>query len=325
MEARIRMGISKADLAKQLCLSVAHINELEARQLKYFFNHRHRYHTALKLGKLLGLKKDDFVVPAPKLESPPTITSDTISGEIQSPGTVMDGLDLTTSGHSNFRKLNSMPWVSSFKTSAIQQKTQNESVKVCRSKFSVTKSGLMVAGLGALFFASAFLFAWDDDSGLAKQGNSAAGLVLPQGPANDSGSDMQPSQSQAPLAPSASVVGAGSNVANSNIAQVACERQGNEKPVEFTPIGPLKSPNFVFILANQAAALCVQDSVGKISLVNLAANESKVVVGKAPLNLFANDFGNLQIYFQGRKVRDLSQTSHELILNPIALVNQENP
>lgn len=59
--ARIQSGTSKADLAKKLCLSVAHINELETGELKIFFNHRHRYFTALKLGKLLGLSEADII------------------------------------------------------------------------------------------------------------------------------------------------------------------------------------------------------------------------------------------------------------------------
>ena len=65
--ARIKSGISKSDLAKKLCLSVAHINELETGELKIFFNHRHRHFTALKLGKLLGLSEADIFISRPSL------------------------------------------------------------------------------------------------------------------------------------------------------------------------------------------------------------------------------------------------------------------
>ena len=59
--ARLAQGISKEDLAKMLCLSVHHIDELEANELKLFFSHRHRYLNALRLGQLLDLSEEAII------------------------------------------------------------------------------------------------------------------------------------------------------------------------------------------------------------------------------------------------------------------------
>ena len=173
--------------------------------------------------------------------------------------------------------------------------------------------------------AGASFFFWDDGTSLAKQSSATTLLALPQGPASDEPADaqLQSAPSPVPGTAPAVLVGTAANNVDPNPVQVTCQRQAELPPVQFTPYEPLKSPNFVYVHANQAVALCMKDSAGKISQFNLAANESKVVLGQAPMSLFAGDLSDLQIYFQGRKVRELPKMAHELILNPVAMPDQE--
>lgn len=60
-EARELAGLSKATLAKQLCLGEAHITQLENDECHIFFGLAHKVATAKKVAKALNLKESDFL------------------------------------------------------------------------------------------------------------------------------------------------------------------------------------------------------------------------------------------------------------------------
>lgn len=58
--ARENLGLGQEGLAKALCLSRAHIDQLENNGRKVFFSLKHRYQVALKVADYLGLSDKDI-------------------------------------------------------------------------------------------------------------------------------------------------------------------------------------------------------------------------------------------------------------------------
>jgi len=58
-EARELAGLSQDELAKRLCLSKAHIDQLENNRDSIFFSIAHKIAIARKVGMSLGLKESD--------------------------------------------------------------------------------------------------------------------------------------------------------------------------------------------------------------------------------------------------------------------------
>lgn len=58
--ARQNLGLSQEELAKAVCLSRAHIDQLENDGRKVFFSLKHRYQVALKVANYLGLSDKDI-------------------------------------------------------------------------------------------------------------------------------------------------------------------------------------------------------------------------------------------------------------------------
>lgn len=59
--AREQQHRSREELARLVCLSHRHIQQLEDGKSSIFFNDRHRYHVALRVADVLNLVPDSFI------------------------------------------------------------------------------------------------------------------------------------------------------------------------------------------------------------------------------------------------------------------------
>jgi len=114
-------------------------------------------------------------------------------------------------------------------------------------------------------------------SNVANKNNaSASDSVSPSAPANT------------PVATSAGVVD-------------PCQLLGADAPVVMSS-SPSKAGNYVYFTTADKASICVQDSAGKKTTVNISKDHSTSVYGKGPWQIASPDFSRLQIYFQGARV-----------------------
>ena len=59
----------------------------------------------------------------------------------------------------------------------------------------------------------------------------------------------------------------------------------------------------VYVLSKEPQSVCVIDSQNKAVSMDLAAGDSKSFYGKAPFTVVSSDLSNLDLYFQGWKVK----------------------
>ena len=97
-------------------------------------------------------------------------------------------------------------------------------------------------------------------------------------------------------------------------ATPACDWQHRDSSKTHTPNQPLKPGNYVYLEAQADSELCVLDSQNQKTLVQLKAGMAKSVYGSAPFLVHSQDWQNLKLFFQGRRVVDtLTDVQHLLL------------
>jgi hypothetical protein len=97
-------------------------------------------------------------------------------------------------------------------------------------------------------------------------------------------------------------------------ATPACDWQHRNNSKTHTPNQPLKPGNYVYLEAQADTELCVLDSQNQKTMVQLKAGMATSVYGSAPFLVHSQDWQNLKLFFQGRRVVDaLTDVQHLLL------------
>jgi hypothetical protein len=97
-------------------------------------------------------------------------------------------------------------------------------------------------------------------------------------------------------------------------ATPACDWQHSDNSKTHTPKQPLKPGNYVYLEAQADTELCVLDSQNQKTMVQLKAGMATSVYGSAPFLVHSQDWQNLKLFFQGRRVVDaLTDVQHLLL------------
>jgi hypothetical protein len=94
----------------------------------------------------------------------------------------------------------------------------------------------------------------------------------------------------------------------------ACDWQHRDNSKTHTPNQPLKPGNYVYLEAQADTELCVLDSQNQKTMLQLKAGMATSVYGAAPFLVHSQDWQNLKLFFQGRRVVDtLTDVQHLLL------------
>ena len=98
-------------------------------------------------------------------------------------------------------------------------------------------------------------------------------------------------------------------------ATPACDWQHRDNSKTHTPSQPLKPGNYVYLEAQADTELCVLDSQNQKTMLHLKAGMVTSVYGAAPFLLHSQDWQNLKLFFQGRRVMDAQTDVQHLLLD----------
>jgi hypothetical protein len=122
--------------------------------------------------------------------------------------------------------------------------------------------------------------------------------VVAQAPSTDNGTTLTP-LAKATAAPVTS----------------ACDWQHRVNSKAHTPSEPIKPGNYVYLEAQADTELCVIDSQNQKTMLQLKAGMAKSVYGSAPFLIHSQDWQNLKLFFQGRRVQETLNGVQHLLLN----------
>ncbi len=77
----------------------------------------------------------------------------------------------------------------------------------------------------------------------------------------------------------------------------------NDVGATLKPSMPSKAGNMVYVVAQADTTVCVQDATGKTTAVGLKAQESRSFYGVAPWTVHFDNPGQVQLFFQGQRLR----------------------
>lgn len=96
-------------------------------------------------------------------------------------------------------------------------------------------------------------------------------------------------------------------------------------PATYKPDAPKKAADMVYMQSKSAQMVCVIDALGKVQNKQLEPGVGVSVYGKAPLKVLTSGLDQVDLYFQGAKVRPASLSGKTIVLEAAELTQPLTP
>ena len=280
-KARENLGLSVEDLAKRTTFSKQQIQQIEEGGHSAFYSPAIKYQSAKKVADILGLDHQS-VFEMPK--AMPVVSPET-KAQLK-PQTL----------ESTPKILEPKKKVSSPSIAKTKAKTK---AKPSRAKawmlWGISAASLL--GVGWVFFAP--MLEADEVAVVVQtsEPSSAQNQEAAQPESTIATSPSQPDLGQAPVPLAA-------NLKNPNAASCTLIAPATSSIVQYLPPKASKAGNQVYVL-NQGGAqtICFEDALGSGQQITVVSGEGFNFAGKPPIKIVSKNLNQLDIYYQGYKVK----------------------
>jgi transcriptional regulator with XRE-family HTH domain len=314
-KARESAGLSTQELAVKACLSNRQIEHLENGETASFYGAQVKYTAAKKVAALLKLAEQDAFDFG---NQPPVIEVAVPVGETP----LVDNIKTEANKPEQIKvdKAQALSPPAQSKPDAVlelQEVVFEKGVaKQSASSSSQKKWFLILSLIAALIFSVINLrpifFPEAPKEVLAE----APGMPVEAAPAN---SEPAPEEkASAPAAVSTPVVSAAVTPSTD------CPPM-DSSPATYRADAPKKAADMVYMQSKSAQMVCVIDALGKVQNKQLEPGVGVSVYGKAPLKVLTSGLDQVDLYFQGAKVRPASLSGKTIILEAAELTQPLAP
>ena len=310
-KARESLGLSTKELSGKACLSVRQIEQIENGESSSFYGAQVKVTAAKKVAGLLNLKEEDAFdfsgigQAANQIASDEKLEAVTATSETK----IKPIAEVVTKATPAPKKLIEPQNVSERKVlsaSAGGSKSGNDGQPPKHSQkkiFFLLVIGaaviFSVVNLRPLFFPAPV----KEEVVIIKE---VAPEPAPTNAAAEPVAESKPVDAPAPLA-----------VIETASAAVSSECPATDaSPVHYQPEVPKKAGDMVYVQAKTAQTVCVVDSSGKTQNKVLEPGMGVSFFGKPPLKVLTGGLNQVDLYFQGAKVRLGSASNKTVILEP---------
>ena len=333
--AREKRGMERGELATQCCLSSKMILELEEGGNSSFYNFQLKLSSAKRVGTYLGLSPADYLeqpvevapqipqVTSPEVESSPETldansSQENISAkedskeerkedkkpaEVSAPKPVVDeGEQLDDLIYQSTHSGTSLPYVAM------------RSAPLKKFGFAL---GLLVV-LGALygvesqFHVASSVVAFIDSFKTKKVEQETPSESANQESKQAAVEESAPEKTQAKPEPVVAVAGAATT-------QTQCPPVRDDQVPIYKSSNPSKLGDAVNIKTLVKQSICVADGQGRQTLVDLEPNTAHSFRGVSPFVVSAQDLDNVEMYYQGWRVRPANAGVKQIKLVEVAM------
>jgi hypothetical protein len=88
---------------------------------------------------------------------------------------------------------------------------------------------------------------------------------------------------------------------------------GNEVVPAFAS-QPSKPGDYVHVVANKDASICIKDALGKVQVLHLKNSQSHTIRGRPPFDIFSKNLDAFKIFYQGNLLKLLSSNTKNINL-----------
>ena len=300
-KARENLGLNTKELAGMACLSVRQIEQIENGESSSFYGAQVKVTAAKKVAGLLKLKEEeafDFGGLFPNPKTATEIPTEQVAEKVAE--TKKPDLQPKQATLVNTHKF-------AVDRGFNKEKTPSSSSKKLFLLLSVAAAGVFaVINLRPLFFPEPV----KEEVVVVEE--VVAEPAAPSTPSTpDVAPDAKPGVPAAVATPSAS---ASSSQVPSSECPVA-----DSSNVSFKSEAPKKTGDMVYLQSKTAQTVCVVDATGKIQNKTLEPGVGVSVFGKPPFKVLTAGLNQVDLYYQGGKVRPSNSSGKTIILEAVEL------
>ena len=317
-KARESLGLSTKDLSGMACLSVRQIEQIENGETSSFYGPQVKVTAAKKVAGLLKLKEEDAfdfgAVMPNKAETKKEAKAS--KEEAKDPEKVVKEVQFTDAEPSKSIETNALKKADDIKKFAPSQQAINQSSTTKNPKRRLYILGGIVAALvfsiinlRPLFFPEVV----KEEAVVVEQTQAAAPADMPVDPKVAS--------------PASTLESVAAPVATAPAAAIASSTEcpPDTAAVSYKPDAPKKAGDMVYLQSKTAQTVCVVDASGKIQNKSLEPGVGASVYGKPPLKVLTSGVAQVDIYYQGVKVRLSNITAKNILLEPAEIIQPLAP
>ena len=307
-KAREKLGLSTKELGSLACLSTRQIEQIENGETNSFYSAQIKVTAAKKVAKLLNLSDEeafDFSSQAPKKMSVASVELP-IAGIKSTPALKAKDLKIAEEKKEPVKK--AQPKEVQVKAVSSIEMTTKQKAPSQKKLFlwgSVGAAAVFaVINLRPLFFADK-----PEEISLVKEELVEPAPAAASTPI-ESASAPTPTPTTVPLA--------ASTLANAGVATTANPSSGacpaEEGIISFKPEAPRKVADMVFVQTKAQQVICVIDASGKTQNKLVEPGVGASFYGKPPFKVLTAGLNQVDVFFQGAKVRLSNLNTKTLIL-----------
>lgn len=330
-KARESLGLSTKDLSGKACLSVRQIEQIENGESSSFYGAQVKFTAAKKVAGLLKLKPEDafdfgdsaqaakVMVAEEKLQEetkasavekktkPEKIKAEDQAKEIKNKVAEEE----TTPVEKIVEPPSTEPKSEIISASKLSQSTLDYRVKPASSVNPKKKLFLFLAIGGAAVFSVINL----------------RPLVFPEPAKEELVIIQEVAPEPAPAAePVAEAKAATVDIPAPTPVAISMDcPPADTSALNYKPDAPKKAGDMVYLQSKTAQTVCVVDATGKTQNKTLEPGVGVSVFGKPPLKVLTGGLNQVDLYFQGAKVRLGSTSSKTIILEPAEIIQPSAP
>ena len=297
VQARESLGLSRKDLAAKACLSNHQIEQIENGEMGSFYSAQIKYTAAKKVASILQLTEDqafDFAGVAPLVKEAPIVKEVALAAPAQK----------LTEAPVKAKPIKAAAPIAKPQLAAELQDVVVE--KGGNKKPSTNSSQKKLILL--LSIAAAVVFSVLNLRPLffSEQPKEALAIVQEVAP-------VEPPQLSAPVAEEKTISPTPVLAAASSTVTTDCP-PAESAPTTYKSDAPKKAGDMVYLQSKNAQLVCVIDVLGKVQNKQLEPGVGVSVYGKAPFKVLTAGLDQIDLYYQGSKVRPSNPTGKTIVL-----------
>jgi transcriptional regulator with XRE-family HTH domain len=315
--ARELKKLDRAELANLCCLSPKMVLELEEGGLSSFYTFQLKVSSAKRVGSFLGLVESSYLAYPESLETlkvAPTALVEVV--EISEPENLVKSeseIELKKPAKKSVDYVSEKNSVNLQESSVPQnldlEEKLDETIENRGAEFSSSMpSNLLRTAAPLLFGFSVLAIAIVGLNGRFNLRSSLFDLVGSPAPLAENTAlnvktevELSPAPTNSESSLTVPELKSGQLAISPPVEQ--CPYKQEAQPINYQSSNPSKPGNVVNIKSLTKQIICIVDSSGKQAVINLESNASNVFRGTAPFVVLTQDLDNVEMYFQGWRVR----------------------
>ena len=315
-KARESLGLSAKDLSGMSCFSVRQIEQIESGESSSFYGAQVKFTAAKKVAELLNLKPEeafDFSgvtqpsIPAEVEEKLQEETKASAAEKKAKPEQTKELVSQAPAAEPKAEKPIARKVTESVLDYSVKSKASVDPKKKIILLLAITAAVIFsVVNLRPLFFPEP-----------VKEEVVIIQEVVPE---------TSPASAPAEPAPAAQPATSVPVPATQPVAAASVEcPPADASALNYKPDAPKKAGDMVYLQSKTAQTVCVVDATGKTQNKMLEPGVGASVYGKPPFKVLTGGLNQVDLYYQGAKVRTGNTSSKTIILEPAEIVQTVAP